>query len=246
MDTNQVTADATIALAVVGGLAFISSVGLAWFTLNAARATRRSAAATEKAAAATENAALATQAAATATQQEADATREEASATKQMVAEVQADRDLNWRPYLRQAGGGTSDALEGADQIGWRNIGRGPALNVVCARLYYVKADLGGVMRDVPQWHLSPGTEIIEAGGTQTLNLVTPPGSGSASIVLFDVLPPGQLNLTVFFQAIVGRRAYRLCPPRAEPDVWTPGDKVEPWVSWYFGHIGLQVPAPSP
>ncbi len=228
MDTNQVTADATVALAVVGGLALVSNAVIAGFTLMAARATRRSAEATEKAAEATRD--------------EADATREEAAATKQMILEVQTDRDLDWRPYFRLGGTSYSNSLDSQDQINWRNVGRGPALNVVCARLYYVKADLGGVSHDVPQWHLSTGMAVIEANGEEVMNLGRPPRDRPVPMVIFEVLPPGQMNLSLFFQTIVGRRAYRLCPPRAELDVWTPGDKVEPWVSWYFGHLGLQVP----
>jgi len=174
------------------------------------------------------------------TKREITATEKQAEASTKMLTEVQTDRDLNWRPYLRLEGTGLTDALEGQDQIGWKNVGRGPALNVVCARLFYVKANLGGVMTDVPHWRLAPGSSIIEDGGTHTFNLSNP--AGPVPMVLFDVLPPGPLNVSVFFQAITGRRAYRLCPPRAEPDVWAPGDKVEPWVSWYFGHLGLQVP----
>ena len=113
LDTNQLTAYATVVLAVVGALAFTANVPIAIFTLRAARATRRSAEATEKAAVATQRSAEATEKAAVATQAEADATKEEASATKQMFAEVQIDRDLEWRPYLRYSGGGTTAGHDG-------------------------------------------------------------------------------------------------------------------------------------
>ena len=37
-----------------------------------------------------------------------------------------------------------------------------------------------------------------------------------------------------------------LCPLGAEPDVWTPRDNVERWVSSYFGHFSVEVPAVPP
>jgi hypothetical protein len=106
VDTNQVTADATVALAVVGAGALIANAVVAVFTLKAARATRRSAEATEKAAQATHD--------------EAEATKQEAAASLQVVEEMRADRELTFRPFL---------SWEFAGSIYASNNGRGPALN---------------------------------------------------------------------------------------------------------------------
>jgi hypothetical protein len=40
----------------------------------------------------------------------------------------------------------------------------------------------------------------------------------------------------MFFEDIVGRRYYRLTPPRSDPDVWTPGERVEEWATWYISY----------
>lgn len=110
VDTNQVTADATVALAVVGAGALIANAVVAVFTLKAARATRRSAEATEKAAQATHD--------------EAEATKLEAAASLQVVEEMKADRELTFRPYL-------SWELSPGRGLHAANHGRGPALNAV-------------------------------------------------------------------------------------------------------------------
>ncbi len=70
--TNQEIANATLALAIVAGLAFAASAVIAWFTLMAAHATR----------------------------DEAEATRQEAAASLQVVTEMRADRELQWVPIL--------------------------------------------------------------------------------------------------------------------------------------------------
>ncbi len=110
MDTNQLTAWATVVLAAVGAGALIANAIVAVFTLKAARATRRSAAATEKAAEATRD--------------EAEATKQEAAASLQVVEEMKADRELTFRPYL---------SWEVSPGLGLHasNNGRGPALNAV-------------------------------------------------------------------------------------------------------------------
>jgi hypothetical protein len=108
VDTNQVTADATVALAVVGAGALIANAVVAVFTLRAARATQRSASATEEAAKATHD--------------EAEATKQEAAASLQVVEEMPADRELTFRPFLSWVLDGTINAS---------NNGRGPALNSV-------------------------------------------------------------------------------------------------------------------
>jgi hypothetical protein len=113
VDTNQVTADATVALAGVGAAALIANAVVAWFTLKAAKATQRSAAATEEAAKATRD--------------EAEAIKQEAAASLQVVEEMRADRELTFRPFL---------SWEYSDSIHASNNGRGPALNAVFCGQY--------------------------------------------------------------------------------------------------------------
>jgi hypothetical protein len=171
------------------------------------------------------------------------ATEKQAEASTKMLAEVQTDRDLNWRPYLiLHQTSWASDAQGNTDKVWLKNIGRGPAFNAVCARLIYITASRGGVTNQVPLWRLSVEVpQTLEANGVHEFSLQ---GQTSAAtpLVLFEVNPSPQPTLSIFYQDIGGKRAYRLTHLRAAPDVWTPGDKVEPWVSWYFSQIGLQVP----
>ena len=94
LSATDVTALATIALAVVAALALAANVYVGMVT-------RRMAIATKNAAEASEQAAKATETAAAATQDEAGATRDEASATTKMVDEVRHDRELAYPPYAR-------------------------------------------------------------------------------------------------------------------------------------------------
>jgi hypothetical protein len=172
------------------------------------------------------------------TKREITATEKQAEASTSMLAEVQIDRDLNWRPYLvvEKTGFGP-DQVDGYDTVFLRNIGRGPAFNCVCARVFYIPGP-----QDVPQWRLATAVAIIESAGVKEFTLQPPTGAGPVPLMLFEDPQPGQPNLALFYQDIVGKRAFRLVPPRSAPDVWTPGDPVAPWVSWYFGHLRLEVP----
>ena len=174
------------------------------------------------------------------TKREITATEKQAEASTRMIAEVQLDRDLNWRPYLVVSKTGYNDARDATDTVFLKNIGRGPAFNCVCARLYYITAEVQGTNRQVPQWRHSPDVKTIEVGGITEITLLNP--KGPVPMAIFEVNPPPYPTLAIFFQDIAGRRAYRLSPPRAAPDMWTPGQAVHVWVSWYFGLVGIQVP----
>ena len=153
------------------------------------------------------------------------------------------DRDLNWRPYvvIHQTSWGP-DSLHATDKVWLRNIGRGPAFNAVCARLYYIKSEPSGVL--MPHWRLAIETpQTIEADGIKEFSLQDPPSNAPATLGNFEINQPPQPTLSIFYQDIVGKRVYRLCIPRAAPDIWSLGDNVDVWVSWYLAHIGLQVPA---
>jgi hypothetical protein len=174
------------------------------------------------------------------TRREITATEKQAEASTKMLAEVQIDRDLNWRPYLvvDKTSYGT-DTVDGADVVFLKNIGRGPAFNCTCARIFYIRGPL-----DAPQWRLAIAIETIEAGGIKEFRLQRPGGAGSVPLMYFESPIPGQPNLAIFYQDIVGQRAYRQTPPRAAPDVWTSDKPVDPWVSFYFDHIHVPVPKP--
>jgi hypothetical protein len=211
VDTNQVTADATVALAVVGALAFISNVVIAVFTLKAARATRSAAKATQTAAEATERSAAATEIAAAATRDEADATRAEADATRQTVTEIQIDRGLSWRPYLvsgRNAGNVATVAVQ--------NIGRGPAL-----RLIYCEKTQGSV------WLMSTQRRAIGAGAPAT----------NVQVRELPNPPPVYLSSDI---ALMCNDQFgnwlRFDPTKGEPDVCLRDSTIRPsWVNWFEG-----------
>lgn len=220
MDTNQVIANATVALAIVGGLAFLSNVAIAGFTLKAARSTRRSAEATEKAAEATRLAAEATRLtaeatgkAAEATRDEADATREEAAATRQMIAEVQTDRALDWRPYLVSARTNGNLVL-----VGLQNIGRGPALRLIyCER----------VQSDLPFWLMSTRRRALGAGV-------------SANIEIREMVNPPPKYLSSDIQIMCNDQFgnwLKFDPAKGEPEVCQPHGPKPEWVDWFEGLI---------
>jgi hypothetical protein len=87
---------------------------------------------------------------------------------------------------------GLSDAREASDTVYLKNIGRGPAFNVVSARLYYITVELPPTKRtrQAPQWRVSQGIQTIEASGSKELTLLNPSGEGPVPRMLFDVNPP--------------------------------------------------------
>ena len=208
MDSNQVIADATVALAVVGGLAFIANVLIASFTLKAARATRRSAEATETAAKATRD--------------EADATREEAQASRATIEEIQKDREIRQRPFLRwDVGGGAW--VEGT------NRGAGPALN---ALFCVVHPDHWVTSARID---VSPAEKLAhqnQAGATYVTfpnhHADQPPGN--------DIT--GGAGLVAFCEDSSGNR-YRFRDKHVTTDVWRPTEQQKPaWVVWYEQQVG--------
>jgi len=130
LSSTDVSAWATIALAVVAALALIASVIVSIGTWRMANATRSAAQAAARSAAATETAAAATKS-------EADATREEATATKGMVDEIRRDRELSYRPYvswkLAEVTSMNSIVQDNpSPRVIGANFGRGPALHCLC------------------------------------------------------------------------------------------------------------------
>lgn len=178
--------------------------------------------------------------------------KDQAKASADLVTEARVDRDLNWRPYL-VAIGSFPDSPDSADAVVLRNIGTGPAFNAVYAR----HIDQVVVQRvSVPAWRVTARgiVQTVPSMSDTTQFIATMSAATPVPFILFqdrDGKMWGQ-HVTVFFQDLLGKRAYRLLPPRAMPDVWSPGEKVDEWVAWYFGWINLQIPtrdeptAPSP
>ena len=115
------TAIATIALAVVGILAFLANVFLATMTARMAKATK--------------DEAVATQQEAKATLDQATATKEQAQIANDTLQELRHSRELEWRPILvgTELQGGVAQGKAFRD-LNLRNIGRGPALNSLFLR----------------------------------------------------------------------------------------------------------------
>lgn len=121
ISATDATAFATIALAVVGILAFVASVFLAVMTSRMARATK--------------DEAVATQEEAKATLDQATATKEQAQIANETLQEIRRSRELEWRPILVRTEL-QSGVFEGKAyrEVNLRNIGRGPALNSLFLR----------------------------------------------------------------------------------------------------------------
>jgi hypothetical protein len=194
---------------------------LAVFTAYLAIETRASVAATRR------EAAIAEQTLIVATDQ--------AQATVALVAEAQVDRDLNWRPYMVVVTG-FIDSPNSTDAVVFRNIGRGPAFDCVYAR--YI--DKTGA------WKVTKRGQIptVAAGDQSGQYLVAESQARPAPTVIFEDRNNKMWgsHFALFYRDLLGKRAYRLLPPHAMPDVWSPGDKVDAWAAWYFGWIDVQIP----
>jgi hypothetical protein len=163
--------------------------------------------------------------------------KDQARATVDLVAEAQVDRDLNWRPYL-MAVTGFAGAPNSPDALRLKNVGRGPAFDCVYAR-YLDKTSA---------WKVTGRGQVpIVAAGDQTEQfMVGESQARPAPTVIFEDQDNKMWgsHVALFYRDLLGKRAYRLLPPRAMPDVWSPGDPVDQWVAWYFGWIHVQVPNP--
>jgi len=201
---------------------------LAIFTAYLAIETRASVAATRREAAIAEATLIVAQ--------------DQAKASADLVAEARVDRDLNWRPYL-VAVGSFPDSPNSDDIVILRNIGTGPAFNAVYAR----HTDQETVQR-VPgaTWRATARSMVHTVPSMSETEKFRASMSAATPVpfILFEDRD-GKLwgqHVALFYQDLLGKRAYRLLPPRAMPDVWSPGDKVDEWVAWYFGWINLQIP----
>ncbi len=230
---TDVTAWATIALAVVAALALGASVFVGIMTLRMAAATKLAAEATKRAAAATE-------AAAAATQDEAQATREEAAATTKMVDEVRRDRELAYRPYLswrlteaNLVAGIVQD--HPSPRLWCANFGRGPALHRLCVAFW---PSVMIKVRSTILFDLSPN-ESTHDPGAETVR-AEPRGWDLPSVEIIgqpaaaaEHVPPGGPSMRVAFCQDQLRNAYRFVPFKVDADVWRPGEQRPPWLDWY-------------
>jgi hypothetical protein len=233
LSATDVTALATIGLAVVAALALAANVYVGLVT-------RRMAIATKNAAEATERAAKATEGAAAATQDEAHATRDEASATTKMVEEVRHDRELAYRPYIswrlteaRVSAGIVQD--NPSPTLYCANFGRGPALHCLCAAFW------PGVMikvRSTILFDLSPNESTEDPGAGKVYveprgwDIPTPEVIGQAAA---EQVPVGAPSMRMAFCQDQLGNAYRFVPYKVDADVWRPGEPRPPWLDWYEG-----------
>jgi len=230
---TDVTAWATIALAVVAALALGASVFVGIMTLRMAAATKLAADATKRAAAATE-------AAAAATQDEAQATREEATAATKMIDEVRRDRELAYRPYLSWriteatlANGIVQD--NPSPRLYCANFGRGPALHCLCVAFW---PNVMIKVRSTILFDLSPN-ESTHDPGAETVR-VEPRGWNVPSTEIIgqeaaagEHVPPGGSSMRVAFCQDQLGNAYRFVPFKVDADVWRPDEQHPPWLAWY-------------
>ncbi len=173
-----------------------------------------------------------------ATKDAARAAAEEAKASADTVAEIQRDRELNWRPYpfLTTSGRYGTNGTD-PDSFDFVNIGRGPAFN--CVYAHYFERPVGGG-RVVPEWRSNTKPAVIPAAGGAQGSADLQPHPIPTSLFQDADGKMADPAIAVFYQDTLSNTAYRLLPPRAKPDVWRPGMVAEQWVTWYFGWIGVK------
>ncbi len=222
LSATDVTALATIALAIVAALAFGASVFLAVTTrrmadttMRAAEATQRAATATETAAKATQDAAVATREEAEATQEEAKATLEQATATKEQakaatdtLAELKRTRELDWRPHLvwKDLGGSsTPDRIERKLHV--QNLGRGPAINAI-----YLREEEPSGKRHF----IASDPFDLAAGAAEAVTAVTQPKPAHPGQFTRNTLPREEMVCMDQFYTW-----YRFWPRTIQPEMFT-------------------------
>jgi len=184
--TNQEIANATLALAIVAGLALAASAVIAWFTLMAARATR----------------------------DEAEATRQEAAASLQVVAEMRADRELQWSPILARL-------LLTNLRFNVANLGGGPAVQAVF------------VMVEGTDWFRSD-TFNLNPNERRDITLVHQTAPAPPSGPIFASLTGQQHGQALICIDRFGTY-HRFLPhlPQTQPEQWRSGAPNRPaWVVW--------------
>lgn len=174
------------------------------------------------------------------------ATERQADASTRMISEVRMDRDLEWRPHLvldpQQSA--YADLLAFNDAVVMINIGRGPAFNCVYARHQETVQGTSTAL-----WRVTKRLEVpaIASGGKSEQLQVSASQASPVPMFLFEDAD-GKMygnHVALFYQDVLTTRAYRVLPPRAKTEVWTPGEKAIEWVQWYFGWIGSPIPIPS-
>jgi hypothetical protein len=227
LSATDVTALATIVLAVVATFALIANWRLA-------RSTRTMAKATETAAQASKEAAQATGNAAQASKEAAQATEAEAQASRETVSEMRQDREMAYRPLISWSlsevttngqGGPVLDKPNSPRVVG-ANFGRGPAIYCLCVafwpnQMVKVRSSLlfdlspnesmsqdGAVIRAEPRAWTVPGPDVT--------------GPVAAGTDYFRV---------AFCQDQLGN-AYWFVPFR-DIEVWRPSAQRPGWLEWY-------------
>ncbi len=170
-----------------------------------------------------------TAAAAEATRDDADASKRSAAAAEESAAvgratleDLHRGRELEWRPHLSVTVLSASvrgDSMEKFDFVA-ENLGRGPALQCVCAYMNGGRGALSGI------FEVSPGGRMEGHGGPQT-------GADQYLGNLFSV--PGDLRPDTRWIAICRDGLfgywYRFRGGTVKPDVWVPDGRGPAWVT---------------
>jgi hypothetical protein len=171
------------------------------------------------------------------TGQMAVAADKEATATNRLAREMTEDRELSVRPVLVciEASLGTTTRADGvsykAPAVIIRNIGRGPAINVVIWGRYQGKSFAAyGITVATGEIHPSPNVSTVPATlSTRSLNYV----ANSAE----DADPAGAVvgeaddaNLFAYCGDQLGTRLrFNLRRSIEPPEVWRRGEPAPPW-----------------
>ncbi len=193
------------------GLLAIATFALAYFTWRNVRLTRGLIEATKSA---------------------AEAGRTTAEAGTQTVAEIQRDRELEYRPYVSW---GIGSQTRAGDRIvepgiaGVSNFGRGPTIHCLCCLAWMDTAADPLQFATTVLFDLSPQD-------TGQLALERRSGWMPNAEIAGSQIPIGAPGLRfAFCQDQLGNH-YRFVPYRLEADVWREGAKPR-WLEFYQEHL---------
>ena len=210
VSATDVTALATIVLAVVGALAFLANAVLAFMTWRVATATNEAAQASKEA---------------------AEAGQAEAAASRATVDEMRRDRELEYRPYLSwrltevTTNGRFGPVVDTpSPRVEGANFGRGPALHCLFVAFW---PDEATKVRSPLLFDLSPN-EALSA-----IVRAEPRGWSVPGRDVTGARPAGAKFIRVAFCQDQLGNSYRFVPFRVDADVWQPKEPRPAWLDWY-------------
>jgi hypothetical protein len=164
------------------------------------------------------------------TRESVRAAASEAKSTTDLVAETRRDRELEFRPYVNWTLGAYTNTSEGPVDLTAsqpRNLGRGPALNVVLV----VDWRAGG------HWFVSNLGDIAPGAATYLAMRAMPAPEPSDDLFGIQRAEPWR---AAFCQDQLGN-SYRFLPNRVDADVWgRDSDGPTPsWLDFYRLRLGI-------